>query len=194
MLNSFLLFLKGAKIPKFKAISLFAVVLLLVISILHQSQAKRQSNDSQTYFYTIDESKIDSLVTYAQSLEGVPYLYAGKTTEGFDCSGFIYHVYNKFGIELPAGSTNQYQEGEPIAKEEISIGDLVFFKGYEDPSDNVGHVGIVISVEEEIHFIHSSSGGGGRGITTNSLEHPQYKERYLGARRIIELEQDILGD
>jgi len=186
MQNSFLSFLKSAKIPKFKAISLFALILLLVISNFQQSEAKRKAIILESIISQGDDSKIDSLVAYAQSLEGVPYLYAGKTIDGFDCSGFIYHVYNKYGIELPAGSANQYQEGEPIAKEEISIGDLVFFKGYEDPSDNVGHVGIVISVEDEIHFIHSSSGGGGRGITTNSLEHPQYKERYLGARRVIE--------
>jgi cell wall-associated NlpC family hydrolase len=187
MKMSFLLLLKRIKISNFKALSILTVVLLLVVSILHQSEAKKGASDVEAEITDVDDTKIDSLVAYAQSLEGIPYLYAGKTVEGFDCSGFIYHVYNKFDIDIPAGSANQYKEGEPISKEEISIGDLVFFKGYEDPSDRVGHVGIVISIEEEIQFIHSSSGGGGRGITTNSLEHPQYKERYLGARRVIEV-------
>jgi len=174
------------KISNFKAICILSVIFLLAISVLFQSEAKKGDLGSEPNISFEDDTKIDSLVAYAQSLEGIPYLYTGKTVEGFDCSGFIYHVYNKFDIELPAGSANQYQEGEPISKEEISIGDLVFFKGYEDPTDNVGHVGIVISVEEEILFIHSSSGGGGRGITINSLEHPQYKERYLGAKRVID--------
>lgn len=178
------------KITKFKAICLLSVIFILAISVLYKSEAKRGVMGLDVDISSIEATKIDSMVEYARSLEGIPYLYAGKTIKGFDCSGFIYHVYNKFGVDLPAGSANQYKEGEPITKDEISIGDLVFFKGYEDPSDHVGHVGIIISVEKEIHFIHSSSGGGGRGITTNSLEHPQYKERYLGAKRVIASEHD----
>jgi len=187
MKKSFLFSFQGIKISNFKAICLLTVVFLLVISVLHQSEAKKGAFDLKAEITFVDDTKIDSLVDYAQSLEGIPYLYAGKSVEGFDCSGFIYHVYNKFGINLPAGSANQYLEGTPLTKNELSIGDLVFFKGYEDQSDRVGHVGIVISIEDEVQFIHSSSGGGGRGITTNSLEHPQYKERYLGARRVMEV-------
>jgi len=178
---------QGHLIPNLKAISLFPVVFLLVVSILHQSEAKKGALELEAYISFVDDTKIDSLVDYAQSLEGIPYLYAGKSVEGFDCSGFIYHVYNRFGINLPAGSVNQYLEGSHLERDELSVGDLVFFKGYEDQSDRVGHVGIVISIEDEVQFIHSSSGGGGRGITTNSLEHPQYKERYLGARRVMEV-------
>lgn len=185
MKKSFLLFLQGIKISNFKAICLLTVVFLLVVSILHQSEAKKSIVVIEEEITFVDGSKIDSLIDYAQSLEGIPYLYAGKSIKGFDCSGFIYHVFNKFGISLPAGSANLYQEGVSIHEEEISIGDLVFFRGYEDQTERVGHVGIVISIDDEVHFIHSSSGGGGRGITTNSLEHPQYKERYIGSRRVI---------
>lgn len=42
------------------------------------------------------------LVSYALSLQGIPYRYGKETPrEGFDCSGFVKHVYGKQGIWLP---------------------------------------------------------------------------------------------
>jgi len=135
-----------------------------------------------------DDSKADSLVEFALSLEGVPYVYAGKNPEGFDCSGFIYYVYQRFGVEVPAGSANQYLIGEPIQETEIRKGDLVFFTGTQKGDRSVGHVGIVISDEsaQQVEFVHSSSGGGGRGVTVNALDHPHYNARFLGARRVLD--------
>lgn len=131
------------------------------------------------------ETKVDSLVRYAKTLEGVPYRFAGKSLQGFDCSGFTFFVFNKFDIEIPAGSANQYGLGAAIQEEEIEKGDLLFFRGPDQGDDQVGHVGIVISTSgEEIEFIHSSSGGGGRGVTINKLEHPHYRARFLGAKRM----------
>lgn len=133
----------------------------------------------------ISQSKADSLVTFAMSLQGIPYQYAGKSLEGFDCSGFLYFVYDRFGIAIPAGSANQYLLGEPVGEADGHKGDLIFFVGYEEAND-VGHSGIVISeIGEEIKFIHSSSGGDGRGVTTNSLDEPHYRDRFLGIRRIL---------
>ena len=132
--------------------------------------------------------KTDSIVNFALSLKGTPYIYAGKSPDGFDCSGFIYYVFNHFGIEIPAGSANQYLIGEAVDYPEISKGDLLFFVGTQKGSKTVGHVGLVISEKgEEILFIHSSSGGGGRGVTINSLEHPHYKARFLGTRRVASI-------
>lgn len=176
----------------YKALVLPATVFFMVAFFRPDSEAHKDYfiQEEETFLasssYYSSYSKVDSLVDFAISLEGIPYLYAGKTLDGFDCSGFIFFVYNKFGIDIPAGSYNQFLEGSPLNEEELGKGDLVFFRGYEDSGDEVGHVGSVISTGDEVHFIHSSSGGGGRGITINSLEHPQYKERYLGARRVIE--------
>lgn len=130
-------------------------------------------------------AKADSLVDYAHTLHGVPYKWAGKTPLGFDCSGFIFHVFNKFGVDVPAGSANLFTLGEVVPKDELTKGDLVFFTGTQVNKREVGHVGIVISEPgDKPQFIHSSSGGGGRGVTINDLEHPHYEARYLGARRI----------
>jgi cell wall-associated NlpC family hydrolase len=137
---------------------------------------------------TNKSSKVDSLVVFALSLEGIPYQYGGKSLNGFDCSGFTYYVYNKFGVTIPAGSANQYLKGEPIEASQIRKGDLLFFTGTQKGDRSVGHVGIAISDEmaEDVEFVHSSSGGGGRGVTVNSLEHTHYKARFLGARRVVD--------
>lgn len=129
-------------------------------------------------------TKTDSLIDFALTLDGIPYRYAGSSVQGFDCSGFTYFVYQKFDIPIPRASWQQYNVGIPIGKDEIRKGDLLFFKGPQ--SETVGHVGIAITGHEEdrLEFIHSSSGGGGRGVTVDSLSHPHYTERFLGARRM----------
>lgn len=170
-------------------IMIAAGTLALIISY-HSSNAnldqiEPESIQEKSIAIATPLSKADSLVTYALSLQGIPYQYAGKSPEGFDCSGFLFFVYQKFGIDIPAGSANQYLLGEPVSETEMQKGDLIFFVGYEDAND-VGHSGIVISEKgEEIKFIHSSSGGGGRGVTINSLDEPHYRDRFLGIRRIL---------
>lgn len=176
----------------------FAVILLVIFadnySEAHktrlrskQASTKIESKETSGHDSDISTSKIDSLVNYALTLQGIPYQYAGKSPKGFDCSGFTFFVFNRFGIDVPAGSANQYKLGESVQLSETQKGDLIFFTGTEKGSKEVGHVGIIISAKgEEVQFIHSSSGGGGRGITINSLENPHYKARYLGVRRMFE--------
>lgn len=176
-----------------------AVVILVILADNYSEAHKRKLIIRETAPAALAEeepglersnknSKADSLVEFALSLEGVPYVYAGKNPEGFDCSGFIYYVYQHFGVEVPAGSANQYLIGDPIQETEIRKGDLVFFTGTQKGDRSVGHVGIVISDEsnQQVEFVHSSSGGGGRGVTVNGLDHPHYKARFLGARRVLD--------
>ncbi|SDZ24708.1 Cell wall-associated hydrolase, NlpC family [Rhodonellum ikkaensis] len=183
------LIFKGIKrLNQQRIIYMLVAVGFLVVLVRNQSEANKTNSAAAQQIFLYDnaiDTKTDSLITYALSMKGIPYAYEGKSLNGFDCSGFIYFVFNKFGIEIPAGSANQFLEGTPVDESNLAKGDLVFFKGYENDSDRVGHVGIVFSTEDEIFFVHSSSGGGGRGITTNSLEHPQYRARFLGARRVI---------
>ncbi|MDO9554244.1 C40 family peptidase [Rhodonellum sp.] len=173
-----------------KFLMMVAVGTLALIISYHSSNAnldpiEPEPIQEKSMEISAPQTKADSLVTFAMSLQGIPYQYAGKSLEGFDCSGFLYFVFNKFGIAIPAGSANQYLLGEPVDEAEMQKGDLIFFVGYEDAED-VGHSGIVISEKgEEIKFIHSSSGGDGRGVTINRLDEPHYRNRFLGLRRIL---------
>jgi len=172
-----------------------AVVLLIIMAQNFSQAQKIRTGPSYIPGYSfIDtlntDSKVDSIIDYALSLEGIPYVWGGKTLKGFDCSGFIYHVYNKFEIEVPGGSANQYQLGEPIGEKDIQKGDLLFFTGTDRRSKRVGHVGFVISTEDGIKFAHSSSGGGGKGVTVNDLDHPGYRKRFIGAKRVVDSSEE----
>lgn len=121
------------------------------------------------------DRKGQSIVSFARQFLGTPYVWAGCSPKGFDCSGFTCYVYSRFGINLPHAADQQFKKGVKVTQ--LKAGDLVFFSTYEPgPS----HVGIYIGNNQ---FIHGSSGAG--KVTITSMDAPYYTSRYLGARRII---------
>ncbi len=110
----------------------------------------------------------------AKKYIGVPYRWSGTTASGFDCSGFVMAVYAKSGINIKRLADEQFYSGQRIKKEDLVIGDLVFFETY---TSGISHVGIYVG---ENRFIHSSSS---RGVIIDSLDDPYYKVRYRGACR-----------
>ncbi|MGZ5619958.1 MAG: C40 family peptidase, partial [Methylobacter sp.] len=82
-------------------------------------------------------------VSYALSLQGAPYRY-GKSSpeEGFDCSGFVKHVYERQGIRLPRTVQGMAQSLAQVPKDDLHSGDLVFFNTDGRP---FSHVGIYIN-------------------------------------------------
>lgn len=123
----------------------------------------------------------DSLVLFALELLGTPYRYGGTSPKGFDCSGFVYHVYKQFGLELSRSSKTQSREGSPVALEAVQKGDLLFFTGTNPQRRTVGHVGMVISdPDETLQFVHASSNG---GVKVSELAG-YYQTRFMLARRI----------
>lgn len=127
---------------------------------------------------------IKDLLAEAKTHTGKRYRYGGKGPDGFDCSGFTGYVYNQFGYKLDASSRGQYSEGVAVESGNLRPGDLVFFKG-RSVKGGVGHVGIVVTADNEKHtfsFIHAAIGG---GIEIQKSTAPYYQQRYVGARRII---------
>jgi cell wall-associated NlpC family hydrolase len=126
--------------------------------------------------------KVDAIISYAKTFLGVPYRYGGSTPSGFDCSGFINYIFGNFGFSLVRSSYGLAELGETIALSEIQPGDLMFFKGSNANSTNVGHVGMVIDVTaEEIKFIHSANGG---VQITNFKTSKYYIQRYVKTKRL----------
>ncbi len=118
----------------------------------------------------------EQIVAFAEQFLGTPYVWAGSSPSGFDCSGFVSYVFKNFGYTVNRTAASMYSNGVAVDKSELQIGDAVFFAS---SSESIGHVGIYIGDGE---FIHSSSGCG--YVTISGLDESYYSRMYVGARRI----------
>lgn len=126
----------------------------------------------------------DSLLNYAVSLIGTPYKYGSTDPQqGFDCSGYITHVFNHFNTTVPRSSKDFEYSGPSIPVAEAKKGDLILFTGTDSTERIIGHMGIVISNTNELQFIHSSSGKA-HGVTISPLDN-YYKGRFVKVVRIL---------
>jgi cell wall-associated NlpC family hydrolase len=105
---------------------------------------------------------------------GVPYAFGGTSSSGFDCSGFVQHVFAMLGIALPRTADAQYDVGHR-ALGGPHPGDLVFFDTY----GGVSHVGIYLGGGK---FVHASSS---HGVMVSRLSESYWATRYVGAKRLI---------
>lgn len=119
----------------------------------------------------------DRIVQYAAKFLGTPYRYGGKSPAGFDCSGFTSYVFEQFGINLYRTAADQYKHGVAVAKDELQIGDLVFFAG----GSSIDHVGIYSGNGQIIHSSSPTSGG----VIYSTLNSGYYANTYVGAKRIL---------
>lgn len=106
---------------------------------------------------------------------GVPYVFGGTTTSGFDCSGYVQHVFAMLGISLPRTADAQYADGHR-AVGGVRPGDLVFFQTY---AEGASHVGIYLGHDK---FVHASSS---HGVMVSSLHDSYWAARYIGAKRFL---------
>lgn len=118
------------------------------------------------------------ILDFASQYLGVPYAYGGSSPAGFDCSGFVQYVYKNFGYQLARTAASQYQQGSPVSKSELMVGDLIFFACN---GGGIDHSGIYAG---DNRFIHSSSPRSG-GVIYTSLSESYYTRAYVGARRIL---------
>ena len=132
-----------------------------------------------------DTIQPDSLVAFAKTLIGIPYLYASTDPrKGFDCSGFITYVFNHFNLAVPRSSVDFTNMGRVIAIENARPGDLILFTGTDSTIRIVGHMGIVESAkEEDLRFIHSTSGKA-KGVVISPFGD-YYKKRFVKVIRLF---------
>ncbi len=116
-----------------------------------------------------------SLTRDAMRYIGTPYVFGGTSPSGFDCSGYVQHVFAMLGIALPRTADAQFYSGRSTRGHMVT-GDLVFFQTYEPgPS----HVGIYLGGGR---FIHSSS----HGVMISRIADDYWASRYLGAKRVTQ--------
>ena len=153
-----------------------------------------QKNDGNYYVSCVPESretkKMDhntiadalSLRTQLMSITknqlGSAYVYGASTPGAFDCSGLTSYVYRNMGRSIHRMADDQMQDGLIITKENLQVGDLVFFRAPGSPW-LASHVGIYAG---DNMFIHASTS---RGVIYSSLNQSYYYGNYVGARRIF---------
>ena len=117
-------------------------------------------------------------IDQAMDLLGIRYRRGGSSPEaGFDCSGFVSHVFREgLGLMLPRSSKEMSKSGEAISRDELRPGDLVFFNTMRHA---FSHVGIYLGDNQ---FVHAPRTGG--RVRIEDLRENYWIKRFNGARRI----------
>jgi gamma-D-glutamyl-L-lysine dipeptidyl-peptidase len=111
-----------------------------------------------------------SLVRTARTFLGLPYLWAGASGFGLDCSGLTWLIYRAQGITIPRDASPQSQHGKAVAH--LRRGDLMFYANDE----LVHHVAMYVGNARMIHA--PGTGHGVKVVPTSTL-----RNEYAGARR-----------
>jgi cell wall-associated NlpC family hydrolase len=122
------------------------------------------------------------LVQAGFQMIGVRYRFGGSGLSGIDCSGLVKNLFSKFNIDLPRSSREQFKQGQKIDRDQLEIGDLVFFSsGGTQPT----HVGIYVGNNQFLHAARKA-----KQVIVSDLSKLWYTMRYLGARRVTDLWAD----
>ena len=118
-----------------------------------------------------------SVVKVAMDLRGAPYRFGGAAPEeGFDCSGFVWYVFGRHGVQLPRMAAAMAATLPPVEDGALQAGDLVFFN---TRGSRFSHVGIYIGDDR---FVHAPSKRTGRVIVSD-MKGPYWRKRFNGTRR-----------
>ena len=131
------------------------------------------------------------VVSAAMSYLGVPYVHAGVSREGMDCSGLVYRVFfDTLGMNLSRGVEGLYRAASPAAYP-LHLGDLLFFDTTERIDSRVPtHVGIYIGGGK---IVHAASEGSKTGVIVSAVGDPYYHDRLVGVRRVVPWRDPVLS-
>ncbi|HDR4426710.1 TPA: SH3 domain-containing protein [Bacillus cereus] len=111
-----------------------------------------------------------SILAYAKSMQGVPYVWGGTSANGVDCSGYIYHVFKKFGHNISRQSVAGYWGSLPQTSNP-QPGDLIYFQNTYKSGPS--HMGIYLGGGS---FIQA----GDKGVAIASLSNSYWSKHFLG--------------
>lgn len=119
----------------------------------------------------------EKLIEYSKKFLGRPYLWGGKSSFAYDCSGFIQMLASKAGVSLPRDSKDQCSSNLLLSVErgDLKACDLLFFG-----TDRVSHAGMYIG---DGAFIHSGVRNHRPYIHIDTFDESDYP--FLCARRML---------
>ena len=127
----------------------------------------------------------DRIIDEARRWLGTPYRRGGNGPKVFDCTGLTKYVYGKFGYTLGRTVPQQAEDGREITGNlsDLQKGDILIFASRPNKR-KMGHAGIFIGMDStgtNFNFIHAAR----TGVIISNLKETYYRERFLGARRIL---------
>lgn len=132
---------------------------------------------SQVMGVAVDATSNLKLYKFIYEWIGTPYRFGGNTKNGIDCSAFAKTIYQKvFNTTILRNSRDIFSMVDPLAKDELKEGDLVFFK---IKRRSISHVGVYLG---DNRFAHSSSGG----VKISNLNEPYYSRYFYKGGRILD--------
>ncbi len=130
-------------------------------------QTSAKSNNS------VSSSTTPNVVNKAMKLTGIPYIFGGTTTKGFDCSGFVQYAFKQSGKNVSRTTTSQFAQAKKVTSPKP--GDLVFFQNTY--RKGISHVGIYIGNNK---FVHA----GGKKSQVTSLSDSYWKSKFHSYKRL----------
>lgn len=125
--------------------------------------------------------KDTALYRFIDNWIGTRYRYGGITDKGIDCSGFTCKLYrNVFDKEITGSSGTLFHAVQPVEKNELTEGDMVFFK---IKKNRISHVGVYLMNNK---FVHSSSHN---GVIISDLNEDYYKKYFYTGGRLTDNSQ-----
>ena len=134
--------------------------------------------------------RLPKVIKYIREAMATPneYLWGGTVAPNYDCSGLMQAAFASVGIWIPRDAYQQEAFAEPIALDDLQIGDLIFF----GTPVKATHVGIYIGNNEYIHSSGKEHGHNGIAVSAIDLnaiaESDQVSQWYFkelrGAGRI----------
>lgn len=122
---------------------------------------------------------IPESIELAKRFLGITYTWGGRSSFGFDCSGFTQMLVRSRGITMPRDADLQaaWPGAIPIDRHHLKPGDLLFFG--DSPSD-ITHTGMYIGKSQ---FIHDTTHGH-PGVQISRINQQPWTKLLVAARRI----------
>jgi cell wall-associated NlpC family hydrolase len=122
------------------------IILTFILILLSKSFLGNENSQDYNPHFLNNQSK--ALINILKAQLGKPYKYGGTGPNSFDCSGLVLYVYSNIGIKLPRIAQDQAEVGQPVDRDNLSFGDILFFA---KDGKNINHTGIFVGNGKMIH-------------------------------------------
>jgi hypothetical protein len=148
----------------------------LQVRLPDQKTAWMLNGDTNT---NSEKLSVRAMVDLSRQFLGLPYLWGGTSTFGFDCSGFMQMLERQRGVTMPrdTGLQADWPGVTPVERSSLRVGDLLFFGS---PDKKINHTGMYLGNGEFINATRHLK----PVVQICKLSDPHWSKAYVTARRV----------